>query len=147
MTAKSATKLTLVKNISLPALQACSKHSRAAIKRCCAAWQRSFDACLEGKEVNAITRAFTINAAGPAFYKAMPPLAGQENICDYIACAAHGILINAIPEKRANQLLYAAQVVLSSLNRERKSGKSACTPTPPSLWKLFFASPIESKQH
>jgi len=131
MTAKSATRLTLVENTPLPALQPGFKQSSTAIKRCCTAWQRSYDVCLEGKEVNAITRAFAINAASPAICKAMPPLAGRENIRDFIACVAHGILINAIPEKRANHLLYAAQVALSSLNREPKLGKSARPHPPP----------------
>jgi hypothetical protein len=55
----------------------------------------------------------------------MPPLAGYESIRDFIACAAHGILIDAIPQKRANQLLYAAQVALASLRYQPKPQKSA----------------------
>ena len=55
----------------------------------------------------------------------MPPLADYESIREFIACAAHGILINAIPQQRANQLLYAAQVALASLNYEPKQRKSA----------------------
>jgi hypothetical protein len=55
----------------------------------------------------------------------MPPLAGHDNICDFIACAAHGILIEAIPMKRANQLLYAAQIALATLNRAPNPRKTS----------------------
>ena len=67
---------------------------------------------------------FAVREAGPAYCRALPPLAGYESIRDFVACVAHGILINAIPEKRANQLLYAAQVALATLHHEPKPGKS-----------------------
>jgi hypothetical protein len=40
----------------------------------------------------------------------MPPLSGDENIRDFIACTAHGMLIDAISGTDAARLLYAAQV-------------------------------------
>jgi hypothetical protein len=43
-------------------------------------------------------------------------------------CAAHGILMGAVPENRGGQVLYAAQV---AIQRERKSPDSAAPPTPP----------------
>jgi hypothetical protein len=55
----------------------------------------------------------------------MPPLDDHESIRSFIACVAHGILIEAIPQKRANQLLYASQVALSALHAESKARKSA----------------------
>jgi hypothetical protein len=68
---------------------------------------------------------FAAHQAGPAYCEAMPPLAGYESIRDFLACAAHGILIEAIPQKRANQLLYAAQIALASLHYEPKPRKTA----------------------
>jgi hypothetical protein len=120
-----ASQIALVEAIPLPKLPADDKRSRTAIKRCCTAWQRVFDAHLKKKGDSNIDRAIAAIHAGPAYCKAMPPLAGQANIQDFIACAAHGILIDAIPEKRANQLLYAAQVALASLNHEPKPRKPA----------------------
>jgi hypothetical protein len=125
MTTESAPESTFAEAIPSSESSPDSKQSRAAIKRCCAAWQRAHDAYLEGKEESSIKRAYAVILAGPAYCKAMPPLAGYENIRDFIACATHGILINAIPEKRANQLLYAAQVALASLNHAPKPQKSA----------------------
>jgi len=110
---------------ALPTLGADDRKSRAAIKRCCAAWQRAYEAKVaqgQGSSSQKIVAAFL---AGPAFRKAMPPLAGYDNIRDFIACTAYGILIEAIPEKRANQLLYAAQVALSTLHHGPKPQKPA----------------------
>ena len=107
------------------------KKSRAAIKRCCAAWQRAFDAYMEGREGDGFNEIFAKHEAGPVYCKAMPPLSDYDSIRDFIACAAHGILIDAIPEKRANQLLYAAQVALAALHLEPKSRKSKSVPPPP----------------
>jgi hypothetical protein len=99
------------------------RQSRAAIKRCCAAWQRAYDEAIEGTDRGGNATVIAAHEAGPAYCKAMPPLAGAESIRDFIACVAHGILIDAIPQRRANQLLYAAQVALASLNREPKPRK------------------------
>jgi hypothetical protein len=125
MTPKTASELSLVEAIPLPALDSNPKQARAAIKRCCAAWQRVYDAYMEGTRGSGADAITAAHEAGPAFCKAMPPLAGYESIRDFVACAAHGILIDAIPEKRANQLLYAAQVALATLRYEPKSLKSA----------------------
>jgi hypothetical protein len=124
MTQESATELTLVEAIPLPALDLNAKQARAAIKRCCAEWQRSYDAYMEKSKGSSTDKIFAAHHAHPAYCKAMPPLAGYESIRDFIACAAHGILIEAIPQKRANQLLYAAQVALASLHYEPKPHKS-----------------------
>ena len=128
MTPKTASELSLVEAIPLPALDSNPKQARAAIKRCCAAWQRVYDAYMEGTRGSGADAITAAHEAGPAFCKAMPPLAGYESIRDFVACAAHGILIDAIPEKRANQLLYAAQIALVSLNYEPKPRKSVERP-------------------
>jgi len=125
MTQKNASETSLVEATSLSTLDLNPKQARAAIRRCCAAWQRAFDAYLEGTERSGTDMIFAAHKAGPAYCKAMPPLAGCESIRDFIACAAHGILINAIPQKRANQLLYATQVALASLNHVPKPRKPA----------------------
>jgi hypothetical protein len=67
-----------------------------------------------------------IFAAGPAseaYCNAMPMLVGYEGVRDFIACTAHGILIRAIPQDRAGQLLYAAQVALATLNHAPKPAR------------------------
>jgi hypothetical protein len=131
LTPEPATELTLVEAIPLPEIDLNSKQTRAAIKRCCAAWQRSYDAYMEGTQGCNTDKSYAAFKAGPAYCKAMPPLAGYENIRDFLACAAHGILIEAIPQKMANQLLYAAQVALATLHYEPKPRKSALPPPTP----------------
>ena len=125
MTQKSATELTLVEAIPLPVIDLNAKQARAAIKRCRAAWKRAYDACLEGTDGDGCARINAAHEAGPAYRKAMPPLAGYESIRDFIACTAYGILLGAIPESRGSQLLYAAQVALAALHHEPKPRKSA----------------------
>jgi hypothetical protein len=125
MTPESASELTLVEAIPLPALDLSAKQARAAIKCCCAAWQRAYDAYLEGTSKDKYDKIEAAHHAGLAYCKVMPPLAGYDNIRDFLACTAHGILIEAIPQKRANQLLYAAQVALASLHYDTKPQKTA----------------------
>lgn len=124
MAQKPAQELALIQVPSVPALDPDRKQTKAAIRRCCTAWERAYETYLEGTDRGSTIRIFAAHEAGPAYCRAMPPLAGYENIRDFIACAAHGILINAIPEKRANQLLYAAQVALASLHFDPKQRKS-----------------------
>jgi hypothetical protein len=127
MSTEPTTELAVIAATLVPpqALQPSPKPSNAAIKRCMTAYKRVYDKYLEGKERTRTLKSCAAFWAGPAYCAAMPPLAGYENIRDFIACAAHGILIEAIPEKRANQLLYAAQIALVSLNYEPKAQKSA----------------------
>jgi hypothetical protein len=125
MIPKSTSELSLVEAIPLAALDPNPKQARAAIMRCCAAWQRAYDASLEDTPRDDFDKITAAHEADSAYCKAMPPLAGCENIRDFIACTAHGILIDAIPQKSANQLLYAAQVALAALHYEPKARKHA----------------------
>jgi hypothetical protein len=127
MQPEPTTELTVIEATPAPpqSSQPNPKASQAAIKRCMAAWKRVYKESLKYPDPTRTEKALAALYAGPAYCEAMPPLSGYENIRDFIACAAHGILIDAIPEKRANQLLYAAQVALASLNYEPKAPKSA----------------------
>jgi hypothetical protein len=120
MTPKSTSALSLVEAIPLPALPPDPKRTQAAIKRCRDAWRRAYNAYMKGKDGDCMAEVFAAHEANPAYCKAMPPLDSFESIRDFIACVAHGILINAIPQKRANQLIYAARVALSALRQEPK---------------------------
>ena len=106
-----------------PSLDPDPAHEKA-VKRCCAAWRRSYNACMEkGRGGGADKISAARHQAGAAYCDAMPLLAGYENIRDFIACMAHGILIGAIPASKSGQLLYAAQVALSTVHREPKPPK------------------------
>ncbi len=49
-------------------------------------------------------------AVREAYRTAMPPLSGADNIRDFIACVAHGMLIGVFTATDSTRLLYAAQV-------------------------------------
>ena len=90
--------------------------AKTALRRCCAAWQRAFDAYMvpikRNDQPNEVLAAIE---AGEAYRNAMPLLTGYEGIRDFIACTAHGILIGAIPTEISGRLIYAAQIALNSL--------------------------------
>jgi hypothetical protein len=87
-----------------------------AVSRCCKAWNRTFNASFARKKCD-----YTAGKEAAAAYRdAMPNLFGEQNIRDFIACAAHGILIGAIEGKVATQLLYAAQIASGALARADK---------------------------
>lgn len=134
-----------------PAPEAVPESTAAAIARCRAAWQRAFnDYVKKNAKRDSWVKDNAAKPAAIAYRAAMPPLVGHQGIRDFIACAAFGILIEAIPRDRASQLLYAAQVALSvvgaldratldraaldraTLDRAAKAARTAVgTPPPP----------------
>ncbi len=83
----------------------------SAIARCFSEWQRVYKA-EKAKGEHWVTAE---KIAGRAYRRAMPSLSGQENIRNFVACVAHGMLIGAVDGKDGTKLLYAAQVALSTL--------------------------------
>ena len=109
---------------------------KTAVRRCCAAYDRAYKAKFEERKELGQADMFASMDGQKAFRDAKPMLAGYEGVRDFIACAAHGILINAIPQDRTSQLLYAAQVALAALRHAPKTvppPRSATTPTHPPL--------------
>ncbi len=68
--------------------------------------------------------------ADAAWMAAVPPLADQNSISDYIACIAYSIGTGICSPERGTRLLYAAQIFRSTLaTAERRSpGRPARTP-------------------
>jgi hypothetical protein len=96
-----------------------------ALRRCCAAWKRAFKAYAEENNDKEYPSSdfWGAKLAGEAYRNAMPLLVGYRGARDFIACAAHGILIGAIPKEESGQVLYAAQVALSiAQSQSRQSG-------------------------
>jgi hypothetical protein len=101
-----------------------------AIARCCDAWRSRYQAEMsKSKSKDEVLSAYRADAS---YRDAMPPLLDHEGIRDFIACAAHGMLIGAIPNQDGSRLLYAAQVALSTLHRQpqetRPPGRPKCLP-------------------
>ena len=86
----------------------------SAIARCLSARQSVYrEELAKGKTSFSAAR-----DAAAAYRSAMPSLSGQENIRDFVACVAHGMLLGTIEGKNATKLLYAAQVALSAIRRQ-----------------------------
>jgi hypothetical protein len=82
----------------------------AAIARCCAARQNRFDTGkAKGEE-----KVISLHYADQAYCDAMPALVDYESIRDFIACTAYGMLSHIILSQHGTQLLYAAQIALST---------------------------------
>ena len=76
----------------------------SAIARCVEAYFNAWN--VEKPTVR--DEATAILNARKAYRSALPPLAGHENIRDFIACVAHAMLLRAIDNDDASKLLYAA---------------------------------------
>jgi len=87
-----------------------------AVAHCCEAWETAFHAKYSQTKNEARSR---IEAA-QAYRNAMPPLFGYQNICDFIACAAHGLVIGAIEDATGSKLFYAAQIAFGTLRPQAK---------------------------
>ena len=85
-------------------------HANPAVARCLDAFNRTYKANLAINQ----TKAAATECAAVAYREAMPPLTGPDNIRDFIACVAQGILVGAINSLQSSKLLYAAQVALSA---------------------------------
>jgi len=97
------------------------KRSWDSIKPCMSAYRRAYKACIEnGSESETFETLDAKQEASEAYCEAMPLLSTRENVADFIACAAHGILIDAIPEKKIAPILYAAQLALAALHPEQR---------------------------
>jgi hypothetical protein len=95
----------------------------SAVARCTAARTKARSDALARSQ----SRYTADDAGAKAFRSAMPPLLGAENIREFIACVAHGMLIEVIGDRAATKLLYAAQVAFSAQNRTepKRTPKSA----------------------
>jgi hypothetical protein len=91
-----------------------------AVETCCKAYARAFKAARKESD----SRLHALDEGEKAFCNAMPPLSGYENIRDFIACVAQGMLIKAIPGSDGARLLYAAQVAHSTLRGQPMQPKS-----------------------
>ena len=116
----------MIQAIQIPAeFSAGDKSSPArqipAVSHCCEAWETAFQASYpHDKNPYKASR-----EAAQAYRNAMPPLFGYQNICDFIACAAYGLVIGAIEDATGSKLLYAAQIAFGTLRTQPKSPQTS----------------------
>jgi|ERR1700729_591076 hypothetical protein len=99
-----------------PAVAYCRQAYRQAFKAAREKGKSEFDREWEAKE---------------AYRRAMPPLSGRENIRDFIACVAYAMLTRWITSPESTQVLYAAQVAYTALDRAapEKPGRPKSQPS------------------
>lgn len=85
-----------------------------AASRCCDAWNRAYKTQI-AKGDSTMAASFKANLA---YRQSMPLLVGYENIRDFVACVAEGILLGAITESQSSRLLYAAQVAQGAIRSQ-----------------------------
>jgi hypothetical protein len=95
-----------------------------SVARCIRAWNRAYQAKL--KDLDEDDSDYEAEQAGKKHYlRAMPPLAGYQNVSDFIACVTYVELIEVIRHTEAQHCFDAAKVALGALRREPKSADSA----------------------
>ena len=92
-----------------------------AVAHCMSAWARAYKIA----EKAGRSDIYNSHESGIAYRHALPPLTGEENICNFIACVAQGMLIGAIDGPDGARLLYAAQVAHTTLSKKGLTRKSA----------------------
>jgi hypothetical protein len=90
----------------IEAVEPIAASANPAVARCLQAWARVNKA----ERAKGKSRYEASVEADRAYRRAMPPLSGQENICDFIACVAHAMIVHVFQDDTATKLLYAAQV-------------------------------------
>ena len=84
-----------------------------AIRRCTEGALSRAQQALEDKHLSLDLRRLLDNYMG-GFKRYLPEICDYETACDFIACVAYGMSIEAIDMTRGTKLLYAAQVAVSA---------------------------------
>ncbi len=96
-----------------------------AVARCCKAVDDEYQAVLAKTGDKMRAKYDSRNA----YRTAMPPLSGAQNIRDFVACVAHGMLLGLFTDSEASRLLYAAQVAVHALPKPRYRGTKQAAST------------------
>jgi len=107
---------------SLESAPETAQESNPAVSRCTDAFVRAYQEVKAAGKESRNEGAYEFerrarDAALEAFRKAMPSLAGAENIRGFIACVAHGMLFDVFSGQESTRLLYAAQVANTAASR------------------------------
>jgi len=100
------------------------KHTagNAALSRCIRAWQSAYN-----EEFAASNDDYEAGKAGlKAFRLALPPLAGHQNVCDFIACITYAMVNEITRPNESHRCLEAAKIALGTVRHdpEQRRGQS-----------------------
>ncbi len=93
--------------------------SNPSVARCIRAWNRAYRKKLDnlGKHEEEY---HAKNVANDRYLRAMPPLAGYQNVCDFIACVTYASLVDILRPSEVDRLFAAAKVALGTMRYEPK---------------------------
>lgn len=96
--------------------------SNAAVARCVKAYERTYKLVSESFAANGkpLDEGFAREQARGAFSDALPPLCGEDNIRDFIACVTYGMIKESLTFFDGKHLLAAARVALSAARAKRR---------------------------
>jgi hypothetical protein len=106
-----------------PVVRIAQDSANPSVAHCCQAYNDAMQAArAQGESQYGSTQ-----AAERAYRNAMPPLSGADNIRDFIACVAHGMLLEAIKGSDSARLLYATQIAYGAVEKPtpRQPGRPA----------------------
>jgi hypothetical protein len=90
-----------------------------AVARCIRAWHRAYKKEVADLEIEEDESHYPAQKAGnTAYLNCLPPLAGRENIRNFIACVTQALVLDVLARFEVTPLLYAAQVAASAAGRE-----------------------------
>jgi hypothetical protein len=114
-----------------------SKHhtDNQAILRCMRAWNYAYKKVADDLDEDE-NRWPAQKAGNQAYIRAMPPLNGQENICDFISCINFASMTDIVSHKDAAHYMANVRVALAALSLSQKpqaiGAKSGGKPLPSS---------------
>jgi hypothetical protein len=98
-----------------------------SVERCLQAWNRTYNlASIDPSDTRLAPTSdledrFVREQGSIAFRDAMPPLVGDHNIGDFIACTAYAMLRGIFDREESRDLLQAAKVALALLRIQARS--------------------------
>jgi hypothetical protein len=97
-----------------------------AVARCAKAWRRAYKLVSESFAASGrpVDEDYVREQAQAAFRDALPPLRGEDNIRDFIACVAYALVKDYLLPMICTEYFDAAKVALSGVRAERHQPKS-----------------------
>lgn len=100
--------------------------SNPAIARCAKASERAYKLVSDSYAASGepLDKSFAWQQAGIAFRDALPPLCGEVNIRDFIACVAYALIKEILMPGDCADYFNAAKIALAAARAERRPPKS-----------------------
>ncbi len=113
-----------------PSLTGSGFETNPALARCAKAWHRTYELATIAPGDGRLappdddSTLFANSQAAIAFRDAMPPLSGQQNISDFIACVTFAMMKSLFRTDESLHLLSAAKIAISALRAQPRPSKN-----------------------